>query len=196
LVIVTRIVAGDARGRRLAVPPGRAVRPTSDRAREGLFSTVVAILGDLSGRRMLDLFAGSGAVGLEALSRGAGHVLLVEADEQAARAIRDNIAAVAMPGAQLRRGRAQRLAAGPPTGGPFDLIFADPPYELPDGALRDLLRDLLEGGWVASGALVAVERPSRSADFEWPAGIEPLRARKYGEGTLWYGRAGAAGPDR
>src|SRR5215471_3303153 len=100
---MTRIVAGVAGGRRLSVPAGRGTRPTADRAREGMFATVLAIRGPLEGAAVLDLYAGSGAVGLEALSRGASDVLLVEADGRAAEVIRRNIAAVGLPGARLLR---------------------------------------------------------------------------------------------
>src|SRR5262245_57126340 len=95
---VTRVIAGTAGGRRIAVPPGRDTRPTSDRAREGLFPTVHSLLGELDGLRVVDLFAGSGAVGLEALSRGAGHVLLVESSPRAVKVIKANIDALGLPG--------------------------------------------------------------------------------------------------
>ncbi|MFV2120379.1 RsmD family RNA methyltransferase, partial [Streptomyces sp. Act-28] len=91
---MTRVIAGAAGGRRLAVPPGNGTRPTSDRAREGLFSTWQSFLGTLDGIRVADLYAGSGAVGLEALSRGAAHALLVEADARAARTVRENVRAL------------------------------------------------------------------------------------------------------
>src|SRR5215831_6410671 len=106
---MTRIIAGAARGRRLAVPKGTATRPTSDRAREGLFATVTAIRGPLHGARVLDLFAGSGAIGLEALSRGAARVVFVESDPRAARVIRANLAAVDLPGGELACDQVQRF---------------------------------------------------------------------------------------
>ena len=169
---MTRIVAGLARGRRLAVPP-TGTRPTSDRAREGLFSS----LGDLDGARFLDLYAGSGAVGLEALSRGASYVLLVEKDPRAAAVLRRNVEVVGLPGAEVR---AASVSAVGETG--FDVVFADPPYT----AAVDL-------EWLVAraipGGVVVVERSSRDAPLEWPPGVEPLRERRYGEGTLWYGRA-------
>ena len=111
---MARVIAGEAGGRRLAVPAGRDTRPTSDRAREGLFGTVASIMGSLTGARVLDLYAGSGAVGLEALSRGARHVLLVESGDRASRVIRQNIEAIALPGAELAADRVERvLARGP-----------------------------------------------------------------------------------
>jgi hypothetical protein len=115
---VARVIAGEAGGRRLAVPGGRDTRPTSDRAREGLFATIVSMLGSLDGARVLDLYAGSGAVGLEALSRGAEHVLLVEHGARAARVIRENIEAIGLPGAVLAADRVERvLARGPAPAG-------------------------------------------------------------------------------
>ncbi len=112
---MTRVIAGRAGGRRLAVPPGTGTRPTSDRAREGLFSTWQSLLGGpLDGERVLDLYAGSGAVGLEALSRGAGHTLLVEADARAARVVRENAKNLGLPGAEVRHGKAEQIIRTPP----------------------------------------------------------------------------------
>ncbi|MET8013463.1 16S rRNA (guanine(966)-N(2))-methyltransferase RsmD [Streptomyces sp. NPDC005271] len=187
---MTRVIAGAAGGRRLAVPPGNGTRPTSDRAREGLFSTWESLLGSLNGARVLDLYGGSGAVGLEALSRGAAHVLLVESDPRAARTIRENIRTLGLPGAELRTAKAEQALAGqPPATGPYDVVFLDPPYAVSDGDLHEILLTLLRKGWIASDALATVERSTRGGEFGWPAGFEGLRARRYGEGTLWYGRA-------
>ncbi|NBM15214.1 16S rRNA (guanine(966)-N(2))-methyltransferase RsmD [Streptomyces sp. GC420] len=186
---MTRVIAGTAGGRRLAVPPGNGTRPTSDRAREGLFSTWQSLLGTLDGLHVLDLYGGSGAVGLEALSRGAAHVLLVEADGRAARTIRENVRAVGLPGAEVRAGKAEQIITGPAPRPPYDVVFLDPPYAVTDGGLREILLTLRRGGWLADGALVTVERSTRGGEFGWPEGFEPLRARRYGEGTFWYGRA-------
>ncbi len=186
---MTRVIAGTAGGRRLAVPPGQGTRPTSDRAREGLFSTWESLRGPLAGARVLDLFGGSGAVGLEALSRGAGHVLLAEADPRAARVIRDNVRSLGLPGAEVRPGRAEKLLAGPPPRAGFDLVFLDPPYAVADDAVREILVTLRAQDWLAPRAVATVERSTRGGEFRWPEGFEPLRARRYGEGTLWYGLA-------
>ena len=192
---MTRIIAGRAGGRRLAVPPGRSTRPTSDRTREGLFAAVLAALGTLEGAAVLDLYAGSGAVGLEALSRGASDVLLIESDPAAAQIIRRNIATVGLPGAQLLRDRAERaLRRGPAGARPRDLVFADPPYAAA-GAEIGLVLGLLAGrGWLAPGALVVVERDARSGPPPWPDGYAQDRSRRYGETALWYGRATGASP--
>src|SRR6266705_3447387 len=192
---MTRIIAGTAGGRRLAVPAGQGTRPTSDRAREGLFATVTAIRGTLRGAAVLDLYAGSGAVGLEALSRGAADVLMIEADGRAIRVIRDNVAAIGLPGASVLAGRVEReLARGPGGGPPRDVVFADPPYATADDDVSSVLAALLTFGWLAAVAVVAVERATRSGPPAWPAGYTPDRARRYGEATLWYGRAAGAAP--
>jgi 16S rRNA (guanine966-N2)-methyltransferase len=191
---MTRIVAGVAGGRRLSVPAGRGTRPTADRAREGLFATVLAIRGPLDGARVLDLYAGSGAVGLEALSRGASDVLFVESDPRAARVIRRNIETVRLPGARLVADRVERVLARGPGDAPRDVVFADPPYAAPEEEVRRVLLALLGHDWLAPGALVVVERATRSGPFDWPAGYTPERSRGYGEATLWYGLAAGAQP--
>ncbi|MEO3977277.1 16S rRNA (guanine(966)-N(2))-methyltransferase RsmD [Streptomyces sp. CAU 1734] len=189
---MTRVIAGTAGGRRLAVPPGTGTRPTSDRAREGLFSSWESLLGTLAGTRVADLYAGSGAVGLEALSRGAAHALLVEADARAARTVRENVRVLALPGAEVRTGRAEQVVAGPAPATPYDVVFLDPPYAVTDDDLREILLTLRTGGWLAEDALATVERSTRGGTFQWPEGFEPVRARRYGEGTLWYGRAASS----
>ncbi|WP_411101702.1 16S rRNA (guanine(966)-N(2))-methyltransferase RsmD [Streptomyces sp. cmx-4-9] len=191
---MTRVIAGSAGGRRLAVPPGTGTRPTSDRMREGLFSTWESLHG-LDGARVLDLYAGSGAVGLEALSRGAGHALLVESDPRAAQAVRENIKALGLPGAEFRPGRAEQIVAARPGGEPYDVVFLDPPYAVSHDDLGEILLTLRSNGWLTGDALVTVERSTRSGAFPWPQGFDPLRSRKYGEGTLWYGRAAFTSED-
>jgi len=184
---VTRVIAGAARGRRLQVPPGDGTRPTSDRAREALFGSLESLLGAWAGRRVLDLYAGSGAVGLEALSRGAAHALMVEADGRAARTLAANVATLGLAGAEVRRGRVERVAAHGLPGPAYDVVFADPPYDLTDDELRSVLADLRPA--VADAAVVVVERATRGGAWTWPAGFEGVRSRRYGEATLWYGRA-------
>ena len=184
---MTRVIAGAARGRRLQVPPGDGTRPTSDRAREALFGTLESLLGAWAGRRVLDLYAGSGAVGLEALSRGAAHALLVESDARAARTLAANVASLGLAGAEVRRGRVERIAAHGLPGPAYDVVFADPPYDLTDDELRTVLADLSPA--VADAAVVVVERATRGGAWTWPAGYQEVRSRRYGEATLWYGRA-------
>lgn len=191
---MTRVIAGTAGGRRLAVPPGTGTRPTSDRAREGMFSSWEAQLGGpgaWEGMRVLDLYGGSGAVGLEALSRGAAHALLVEPDARAVRVIRENVRALGLRRAEVRAARAEQVLAGPPPAEPYDLVFLDPPYAVSDDDLREILLTLRAGDWLTPDALATVERSTRGGAFGWPEGFSPLRSRTYGEGTLWYGRAAA-----
>ncbi len=193
---MTRVIAGAAGGRTLRVPPGSGTRPTSDRAREGLFASVMSELGDLGGVHVMDLYAGSGALGLEALSRGAAGVLLVESDARAAAVVKANAAALGLPGATVAVDKVERLLARPPgerghhrqyhrTGG-YDLVFADPPYAVTDDAVARVLA-LLADGWLAHGALVVVERATRSGPFDWPPGYAEGKSRRYGEATFWYG---------
>lgn len=183
---MTRIIAGAARGRRLAVPRGVHVRPTSDRVREALFSSVEAAFGALAGLRVLDLYAGSGALGLEAVSRGAAHALLVESDPGAVRAIRSNAAAVGLPGVEVCALPVHRALAREPSA-PYDLVLADPPYDLAGDTLTAALSRLV-CGWLAPDALVVVERPARAPALAWPEGLTGERERRYGETMLWYGR--------
>ncbi|MFL6117230.1 MAG: 16S rRNA (guanine(966)-N(2))-methyltransferase RsmD [Catenulispora sp.] len=197
---MTRVIAGQARGRRLAVPPGDRTRPTGDRAREGLFSALEAEFGGLAGLRVLDLFAGSGALGLEALSRGAGSVLLVESDRRVTQLIARNIATVGLPGARVVADRAERAVGGPaPKEAPFDLVLLDPPYAVSDAVVVTILTALGAGGWLADEAVVVLERSARDPDFPWPPGYEPTRSKDYGEARMnyavWYVRgASTTGP--
>ena len=174
-----RIVAGVYGGRRLVTPRGRDTRPTADRVREALFSA----LGDLTGRAFLDLYAGSGAIGLEAASRGAAPVAFVEHDAGALDAIRANVKALGVD-ASVHAGSVEKFLAGEPDR-TYDVVYIDPPYAV---SVEKPLQSLVFHGWLAEDATVVVERATRDADLTWPAGIEPDRSRRYGEGTLWYGR--------
>ncbi|WP_370865764.1 16S rRNA (guanine(966)-N(2))-methyltransferase RsmD [Nocardioides agariphilus] len=187
---LTRIIGGAAGGRRIDTPRGTSTRPSSDRVREALFSAIESWCGSLHGLRFLDLYAGSGAVGLEAWSRGAGVVTLVEQDRRTAAIITANArtlgfrkanVVVASVGATLMR----------PHSAPYDVVFLDPPYPTPDEEV-DANLDRLDGDWVVPGGLVVVERSSRSRAPRWPEGYVDTRERKYGETTLWYGHAAAS----
>jgi len=189
---MTRIIAGMHGGRRLSAPAGAQTRPTSDRVREALFSALETMT-DLDGARFADLYAGSGAVGLEALSRGATFSVLIESDARAARIIRDNIAALKVgTSARLITGKVGQVVAMPPAAGPYDVIFADPPYSVTDEEVTELQRALLDNGWLAPGAVVVLERATRTAvrgqPLHWVDGITADRSKRYGETTLWYGR--------
>jgi 16S rRNA (guanine966-N2)-methyltransferase len=137
---------------------------------------------------VLDLYAGSGAVGLEALSRGAAHALLVESDARAARVVRGNVTALGLDGAQVRADRVERVVTAAATA-PYDVVFLDPPYDMPDATVLGVLADLRDNGWLSEQALVVVERASRDGAWRWPDGFAADRDRRYGEATLWYGRA-------
>jgi len=190
---MTRIISGSRGGRRIATPAGRDTRPTSDRVREALFSTLESLI-ELEGCRFADLYAGSGAVGLEAASRGASAVLLVEADPRAARIARDNISTLDLD--QICRLSAARvataLAHGPER--PYHVVFADPPYEVADGEVAGVLSAMVDKAWLTPEAVLVVERSTRSPEPIWPNGVRPERGRRYGETTLWYGRSVVRSP--
>ncbi len=177
---MTRIVAGTARGRTLRVPPGGGTRPTSDRAREGLFSSLQSLV-DVDGARVLDLYAGSGALGLEALSRGAAAAVAVDSDPRAVAVLRDNAAALGLP-LQVVPLDAARFLAGPPA--PYDVVLLDPPYALDVAPVLAALPP-----WLADGAVVVLERAARDPAPTWPDGLRELRARRYGEAVLRYAAA-------
>jgi len=185
---MTRIIAGTHGGRRLIAPAGAQTRPTSDRVREAFFSALDTMV-DLSGARFVDLYAGSGAVGLEALSRGASHALLVEAETPAARVIRDNIVTLRVgTSARLITARVGQVLSAEPEGGPYDVVFADPPYAVTDDEVADVQHELIGNGWLGPDAVVVFERATRGAPLTWVDGITAGRSRRYGETTLWYGR--------
>lgn len=181
---VTRIVAGTAGGRRLAVP-ARGTRPTSERVREALFNALEAAY-DLDGARVLDLYAGSGALGFEALSRGAADVTFVESDRRAADVLRRNAAELALPGAEIRHGGVETVLAVSPQR-PYDVVLADPPYAVTEQEVSRVLALLAEHGWTGRGSVLVVERASRGVDPQWPPPFSPLRTRRYGDTTLHWG---------
>ncbi|MDV3127201.1 16S rRNA (guanine(966)-N(2))-methyltransferase RsmD [Mycobacterium sp. 21AC1] len=176
---MTRIIAGTLGGRRITVPRS-GTRPTSDRVREAIFNALDARL-DFDGLAVLDLYAGSGALGLEALSRGAASAVLVESDPRAAAVITANIAALEVGNAAtVRRGSVESvLEAG--SDSPVDLVLADPPYDVSAADVDAVLNTLVDGGWVGAGTVVLVERRASSAPVTWPAGWSALRARRYGD---------------
>ncbi len=184
---MSRVIAGVFGGRRLQTPPGQGTRPTSDRVREALFSTLDSMI-DLDGARFADLYAGSGAVALEAASRGAARVTLVEAHPQAARVARANIAALkAGAVAALTTAKVEQAVAARPDE-PYDVIFADPPYDTGDDDLASVLAAIGANGWLADDGVLVVERSTRSPEPTWPDVVTVSRSRRYGETTLWYGR--------
>lgn len=187
---MTRVIAGSRGGRRLETPAGKDTRPTTDRVREALFSLLISWAGRsavsseaaLAGLSFCDLFAGSGAVGLEAASRGAQPVLLVEAARRVAAVAQRNASTLDLD-VRVVTETVERWARRP-ADHPFDVIFADPPYGLETPALEDLLGLILDSGWSAPAGIVVVERSSRSVEIAWPAGLRPSRSRTYGESVL------------
>jgi 16S rRNA (guanine966-N2)-methyltransferase len=182
-----RVIAGSARGRRLATPPGHVTRPTADRVREALFSSIAT---ELEGAVVLDLFAGSGALGIEALSRGAEYAVFVERERRAVRTIFTNLGAARLGArASVLEVDAARFCAQPDRRRfprPFDVVFADPPYTTPDTTIAKLLGDLRTAGVLAPDALVVVERDRRDAGGQTPEGFDHLRDRTYGDTVLRY----------
>ncbi len=156
--------------------------------REALFASVESWCGPLDGLRFLDLYAGSGAVGLEAWSRGAGVVTMVEQDRRTAALISRNATALGVVRADVVAASVRATLAATPAA-PYDVVFSDPPYPLPDGAVTADLAALVAQGWLVPDALVVVERSSRGPDLVWPEGLEGHRSKKYGETVLWYGHA-------
>lgn len=187
---MTRVVAGAARGRRLRVPAD-GVRPTSDRVREAVFSSLEALRGGpWSGAVVLDLYAGSGALGLEALSRGADRVDLVESDRRAVHVIEANVSVVAPTAgeAHVHPAAVERWVQHPPAGVRFDVVFCDPPYATPAEPVAEALSTLRDVGALDDAALVVVERSRRDA-WSWPEPFHALKDRRYGEAHIWVARA-------
>lgn len=184
-----RIIAGRAKGRSIDAVAS-ATRPTSDRAREALFSTLTSEFGDFDGLHVLDLFAGTGAIALEALSRGASLVDAVEKDESAAKAIEsnyENLKSAQCPGIfhlytmgvhRFLQDKAQVQ---------YHFIYIDPPYDVDDIDVTETLIQLISGGFLHPQALIAVERNSRVRELLWPDGLERVREKNYGQATIFYG---------
>lgn len=190
---MTRIVSGSRGGRRLAMPPGDQTRPTSSKVREALFSSLASWTGGsagpadvaLKGWAFADLFAGSGAVGLEAASRGAGPVLLVDSSRRALRTIDQNVASIDVA-VEVRRDAVEDVARRQPPY-PYDIVFLDPPYELANTAVEAILRDLLANGWLTAEGLIILERSGREPAPRWPDALGDTWEKKYGETVLYFG---------
>jgi 16S rRNA (guanine966-N2)-methyltransferase len=183
-----RIIAGLAKGRNLISPSG-ATRPTSDRAREALFSTLESEFGSINDLTFLDLYCGSGAVGAEALSRGAAVVYAVDNDEKATNVARQNFAllenisgigttSVITSSVGKFLDKTSELQ--------FDVVFLDPPYDLPNNEIEKTLSSLVKNGFLKSSAVIAIERDSKSKRLNWPLGLKELKERKYGAATIFY----------
>lgn len=177
---MTRIIAGRAGGRRIAVPPS-GTRPTSDRVREALFSALEHDPG-LDGAAVLDLCAGSGSLGLEALSRGAAEALFVESDRRAAGVLRRNVSDLGLGGTVIT-GRVGTVVAAPAPRA-FGVVLADPPYAVTDDEVAGWLAAAVGAGWLTDDAVVVVERSRSRAPFPWPRALVAGRARRYGDTVL------------
>ena len=182
-----RVVGGRLRGRTLASPASRDIRPTADRLRESVFNILMHAYGDpISGARVLDLFAGTGALGIEAISRGAAFALFVDNGAEARALLRNNVEALALGGVtKVFRRDATNLGAAHPVD-PFSLVFLDPPYG--KGLAETALSSLREGGWLTPGALLVVEE-STAAGFTAPGGFEELERRAYDDTEFVFLRA-------
>jgi 16S rRNA (guanine966-N2)-methyltransferase len=162
--------------------PSRGTRPTTDRVREALFNIVTA-RRDLDGMSVLDLYAGSGALGLEALSRGAAAALFVESDHRAAAVLARNIATLGFPGATVRRGLVEAVLASGPAA-PADLVLADPPYDVEAAEIHSVVTALSTHGWTRQGTLAVLERAASSMALSWPPGWQAWPHRVYGDTRL------------
>jgi 16S rRNA (guanine966-N2)-methyltransferase len=180
---VTRIVSGSASGRRLTVPKGDATRPTSEMVREALFNALES-RNAVRGAKVIDLFAGSGALGLEAASRGAAEVVLVDSSRQATGCARRNASELGFLRVAVVLSSAERYVSGHP---PFsaDLVLLDPPYPMSEDALATVLAGLASPAWVAPSGLVVVERAGRSPEPRWPDGFRRSSVRRYGDTAVW-----------
>ena len=195
---MSRIIAGTAGGSTLASVPGDGTRPTTDRVKEALFSRLESY-GILQDARVLDLFAGSGALGVESASRGARSVDLVELADKAAAACRRNADLVnrilGRPCVNVHRAKAETYLLRVPDDVRWDVVFIDPPYAVTETELSAVLTPL--AGHLAEGAVVVLERSTRSPEPEWPSGLERFSEKKYGETTLWFAEpaGGSTGED-
>ena len=184
-----RIIAGVAKGRTLG-DVAEVTRPTSDRAREGLFSSLTSEFGDFLGVHVLDMFAGSGAIGLEALSRGAAIVNLIERDPNAQKTIENNFELVKknqpVGKFHLYSMSVQRFVSELPKE-KYHIVYIDPPFDFAENEIKEVLAKLHTGAFLNEGALLAIERTARSFPFIWPDGFAPVRQRNYGAASIFFG---------
>ena len=186
-----RIIAGSAKGKVLNSPPDSRTRPTSDRAREGLFSSLDSEFSSLVGLNFLDLYAGSGAVGVEAYSRGAALVHAVESEGDMGSIAISNFQLVKNASGSYRvfHTKAERFLESEHAAekGQYDIIFMDPPYELSNSVIEDLLQTIITRDLLQPRGIVAIERESKSVPFTWPQPLEAIKVRSYGQGSIYYG---------
>ena len=183
---MTRIIGGDFRGRSIKVPDAET-RPTSSRVREAIFSSVEHAVSGLDDLRVLDLFSGSGAFGIESISRGAAEAVLIEKDLRAADTLHTNVANFGIKNARVVIADAFAEVAQKSGRGTFDVVFIDPPYGFEDQDVNLLISNLVANDWLNDYALIVVERGSRS-QVQWPESVEELRKKVYGDTSIWYGQ--------
>jgi len=183
---MTRIIGGDFRGRSIKVPDAET-RPTSSRVREAIFSSVEHAVSGLDDLRVLDLFSGSGAFGIESISRGAAEAVLIEKDLRAADTLHTNVANFGIKNARVVIADAFSEVAQKSGRGTFDVVFIDPPYVFEDQDVNLLISNLVANDWLNDYALIVVERGSRS-QVQWPESVEELRKKVYGDTSIWYGQ--------
>jgi 16S rRNA (guanine966-N2)-methyltransferase len=182
---MTKVIAGKFKGRNLRVPIS-VTRPTTSRVREAIFSAITHKLGDLSDLRVLDLYAGSGALGIEALSRGAAEAVFVELDRKACQVIESNIEDLGLNRVQIQNKSVISELEHRSTTGAFDLVLVDAPYTVSDEVIDGHLINLVENDWLKEDSLVVVERTKRCA-LTWPKAFTESERREYGDTTIWYG---------
>jgi 16S rRNA (guanine966-N2)-methyltransferase len=186
-----RIIAGSAKGKTLNSPPDTRTRPTSDRAREGLFSSLSSDFNSITGLNFLDLFAGSGAVGVEALSRGAAIVHSVESEGDLGNVAISNFQLVKSAAGSYRvfHTKVERFLESEHAAekGRYDIIFMDPPYDLPNSEIEHLLSMIIEKDLLQPLGIVAIERESKGKAFTWPEHMQEIKVRSYGQGSIYYG---------
>jgi len=184
-----RIVAGVGKGRKLFSPPS-ITRPTSDRAREGLFSSLISTFGTLDGLHFLDLFAGSGAVGVEALSRGAGLVESIENNSESAQVCEKNFELL-LNQPNLGKFKVHQTTTfeyiNHLANKQFDIIFLDPPYDVTNIEIEKILKKILSNNLLGKFGVIAIERDAKGAAFTWPNGLQEVKVRSYGQGGIHYG---------
>lgn len=184
-----RIIAGLGKGRKLFSPPS-ITRPTSDRAREGLFSSLISSFGTLEGLHFLDLFAGSGAVGVEALSRGAGLVESVENNPDSAEVCEKNFELLKNQ-PNLGKFKVHKTTTfeylNHLANKQFEIIFLDPPYEVSNIEIEKILKKIQSNNLLSKFGVVAIERDAKGEAFTWPDGFEEVKIRSYGQGAIHYG---------
>ena len=183
---MTRIIGGDFRGRSIKVPDAET-RPTSSRVREAIFSSVEHAVSGLDDLRVLDLFSGSGAFGIESISRGAAEAVLIEKDLRAADTLHTNVANFGIKNARVVIADAFTDVAQKSGRGTFDVVFIDPPYSFEDQDVDTLIANLVQNDWLNEYAVIVVERGSRS-QVQWPDSVEELRKKVYGDTSIWYGQ--------